>query len=225
MNWGTVFWSRAGKLKRVLPKSGITFSMRKARVAILIGPKGRGSNMLALVDRLSRPEFPGELAVVVSPREDSPAAIAVRDRGFPLAVVDPKTTSQYGNRLLEVFTQTRTDFLCLAGYLRLLPAEVLASFPNRILNIHPALLPKFGGKGMYGAHVHEAVLAAGETDSGCTVHFVTENYDEGPPILQMRCPVEPDDTPETLALRVLRLEHSAFGNALENVLFEAGFGN
>jgi len=198
--------------------------MGKARVAIFIGPKGRGSNMLALADSLAQPDFPGELAVVISPKSDSPAALAVIERGVPLAVVDPKTAEDYGLALMEVLREHRADFLCLAGYLRLLPKPVLDAFPNRILNIHPALLPKFGGKGMYGNHVHEAVLAAGESESGCTVHFVTEHYDEGPPILQKRCPVQPDDTPETLALRVLRLEHIAFSEALRKVLEEAGFG-
>lgn len=199
--------------------------MRKARVAIFIGPKGRGSNMLALADSMAHADFPGELVLVISPKSDTPAALAVAERGIPLAVVDPKTAADYGLALMEVLTEHRADFLCLAGYLRLLPKSVLDAFPNRILNVHPALLPKFGGKGMFGNHVHEAVLAAGEKESGCTVHFVTEHYDEGPPILQKRCPVEPDDTVETLALRVLRLEHAAFSEALEKVLREAGFGD
>ncbi|MFN3683119.1 MAG: formyltransferase family protein, partial [Fimbriimonadaceae bacterium] len=108
--------------------------------------------------------------------------------------------------------------VCLAGYMRLLPKEVLDSFPNRVLNIHPALLPKFGGKGMYGMRVHEAVLRAGEAESGCTVHLVNERYDEGPIVVQLRCPVLPDDTPETLAARVLELEHRAYPEAVRKVL-------
>lgn len=180
--------------------------------------------MIALVESLAKPEFPGELAVVISPKADTPAALAISDRGLPLAVVDPKTEEDYGATLRAVLSEAGAEFLCLAGYLRLLPKAVLDAFPNRILNIHPALLPKFGGKGMYGQHVHEAVLAAGESESGCTVHFVTEHYDEGPPILQMRCPVEPRDTPEMLGLRVLRLEHQAFSAALKRVLEEAGYG-
>jgi phosphoribosylglycinamide formyltransferase-1 len=102
--------------------------------------------------------------------------------------------------------------------MRLLPEEVLAAFPNRVLNIHPALLPKFGGKGMYGMHVHEAVVAARETESGCTVHFVNEHYDEGAILHQRRCPVLPDDTPETLAARVLEQEHLAYPEAIQLVL-------
>jgi phosphoribosylglycinamide formyltransferase-1 len=100
----------------------------------------------------------------------------------------------------------------------MVPAPVLAAFPDRIFNVHPALLPKFGGKGMYGMHVHEAVVAAGETESGCTVHLVNEHYDEGRILLQLRCPALPDDTPETLAARVLTLEHQAYVQALRDAL-------
>lgn len=106
------------------------------------------------------------------------------------------------------------DFICLAGFMKLLPSEVLRAFPNRVLNIHPALLPKFGGKGMYGHHVHEAVLAAGEKESGCTVHLVTDQYDEGEILVQLCCPVRATDTPESLAARVLELEHRAYPEAV-----------
>jgi phosphoribosylglycinamide formyltransferase-1 len=104
----------------------------------------------------------------------------------------------------------------------LLPSAVVSAYPGKILNIHPALLPKFGGKGMYGLRVHEAVLAAGEKESGCTVHFVNEDYDDGPPLYQAKCPVLPDDTPETLAERVLELERDAYPEALRLALAPAG---
>ena len=110
------------------------------------------------------------------------------------------------------------SIVCLAGFLRLLPTEVLNGFPGRILNIHPSLLPKFGGKGMYGIRVHEAVLAAGENESGCTVHLVSEHYDEGAILLQRRCAVLPDDTPETLAARVLKEEHIAYIQAIKDMI-------
>lgn len=195
--------------------------MRKAKVAILIGPKGRGSNMLALAASCEEPSFPAEVAVVVSPIEDTPAVEGARKQGLSVAIVDPVSSSNYAKDLIDVLTKTRVEWICLAGYLRLLPTEVLTKYSRRILNIHPALLPKFGGKGMYGMRVHEAVLAAGEKESGCTVHFVTETYDEGPIILLKRCPVEPGDTPETLALRVLKLEHQAYSEALRKVIEEA----
>jgi phosphoribosylglycinamide formyltransferase-1 len=203
-------------------KTVSTIGMRKAKVGILIGPKGRGSNMLALAASCARPDYPGELAVVVSPREDTPAVELARSQGANVEIVDPKASEDYGKDLLEVLERNEVEYVCLAGYLRLLPSEILKAFPGRILNVHPALLPKFGGKGMYGQHVHEAVLASGESESGCTVHRVTENYDEGPPLLQMRCPVETDDTPETLALKVLKLEHQAFSGALKRLIEEDG---
>lgn len=176
--------------------------------------------MLALASSCEEPSFPAEVAVVVSPREDTPAVEGARNQGLNVAIVDPVSSSNYGKDLIEVLARTGAEWICLAGYLRLLPSEVLTKYSKRILNIHPALLPKFGGKGMYGMRVHEAVLAAGERESGCTVHFVTENYDEGPILLQKRCPVEPGDTPEALALRVLKLEHQAYSEALRKVIEE-----
>ncbi len=135
--------------------------------------------------------------------------------GVPVAIVEPGL-EDYGAALLGVLSTC--DLVCLAGYLRLLPTAVLQAFPNRILNVHPALLPKFGGKGMYGMHVHRAVLDAGEKESGATVHLVTENYDEGTIVVQRRCPVLPGDTPESLSKRVLAEEHEAYVEAIRKVL-------
>lgn len=107
------------------------------------------------------------------------------------------------------------DLLLLAGFLRLLPAELVRAWPDRILNIHPSLLPRHGGKGMYGHRVHEAVLAAGEKESGITIHLVNERYDEGRVLFQVKCPVLPDDTPDTLAQRIHHLEHAHFPAVVE----------
>ena len=177
--------------------------------------------MLALAASCVNPEFPAEVAAVISPKSDTPAAEGAREKGLSVVIVDPLTSPNYGADLIRELTNAQIEWICLAGYLRLLPTEVLLTYKNRILNIHPALLPKFGGKGMYGMRVHEAVLSSGETESGCTVHLVTENYDEGPIILQKTCPVEKDDTPETLALRVLKLEHQTYSEALRKVIEEA----
>lgn len=168
--------------------------------------------MKALIEACRSGKVPNaEVAVVVAPNETAPALEAARGLGIPTQVA-PNEAGPY----LEAFEGC--DAICLAGFLRLLPAELLAKFPDRIINIHPALLPKFGGKGMYGHHVHEAVVAAGETETGCTVHLVNERYDEGRVLLQKRCPVYPDDTAETVAARVLALEHEAFPEALTMVL-------
>lgn len=174
---------------------------------------------LALACREGR--LRAQVGLVAGPRADAPALLAARDLGLPTASIDVSTPGA-GLRITQAFQDARCDLICLAGYMRLLPPEVLEAFPNRVLNIHPALLPKFGGKGMYGMRVHEAVLAAGEKESGCTVHLVNERYDEGPILVQKRCPVLPGDTPETLAERVLRLEHDAYAEAVAKVLASLG---
>lgn len=191
--------------------------MPKTRLAILIGPKGRGTNLKAIARACQDGRLEAEVAVVISPAGDSPAAQWVREQGLTLELVSPKAEA-YGGGLLAVLRAHSAEWVCLAGYTRLLPTEVLNAYAGRILNIHPALLPKYGGKGMYGSHVHEAVVAAGETESGCSVHLVTERYDEGPIIFQVRCPVEPGDTPETLAARVLELEKQAYWQAIAQAI-------
>ena len=138
--------------------------------------------------------------------------------GLHVEVIAPDPLDTYGERLLGALQAAGAKWICLAGYTRLLPAQVLAAYPNRVLNVHPALLPKYGGKGMYGMRVHEAVLGSDDTESGCTVHFVNEHYDEGAIILQRTAPRLPDDTPETLAKRVLGQEHLAFPEALAEVI-------
>jgi len=112
------------------------------------------------------------------------------------------------------------EIILLAGYMRKVPDAVVTAFPERIINIHPALLPKFGGEGMYGIHVHTAVLEAGETESGATVHLVNEEYDKGRILMQRHVPVLADDTPESLAARVLECEHKLYPEALEKLIAE-----
>jgi phosphoribosylglycinamide formyltransferase-1 len=201
--------------------NGSMGELKKARVAILIGTHGRGSNMAALAKGCAAGAAPAEVAVVVAPNDTAPAVEVARGMGLEVAVI-PYKAEDYASALMKELTARRCDYVCLAGFMRLLPEEVLAAFPNRVLNIHPALLPKFGGKGMYGMHVHEAVIASGDKESGCSVHYVNERYDEGAVILQLRCPVEPGDTPETLASRVLALEHRAYASALAKVIDAGG---
>lgn len=155
------------------------------------------------------------VAVVVAPKEDIPSVAAARKLGLNVEIVSTKDPA-YDTALAAALADV--DLVCLCGYMRLLPQTVLAAHPNRVLNIHPALLPKFGGKGMYGMHVHDAVLAAGERQSGCTVHLVTPVYDDGHIIVQKTCRVEPGDVAPALAARVLALEHQAYIEAIREVL-------
>lgn len=170
------------------------------RVAIAVS--GRGSNMEAVLAALAG----GTEAQAVLVLADRPAAglAAAAARGVrAVQLADPTDGAEW----LRLLGESGAELLVLAGYLRLVPPTVIAAFRDRIINVHPSLLPRFGGKGMYGARVHAAVLAAGERESGCTVHLVDEVYDRGAPLAQARVPVLAGDTPESLAARVLAEEH------------------
>ena len=122
------------------------------------------------------------------------------------------------DKILKILLERKIDLIVLAGFLWLIPKYLLDAFENRIINIHPALLPKYGGKGMYGMRVHEAVIVAGEKESGITIHYVNEKYDDGQIIFQAKCPVEDSDTPESLADKVHQLEHSYFPGVIKSVV-------
>lgn len=171
------------------------------RLAVCVS--GRGSNLLALLDALSG-SSKAEVVLVLSNRADTPALDRARERGIPAAALENHRDAA---EWLALLSAHRVDLVVLAGYLKLVPAGVTQAFRNRMLNIHPALLPDFGGPGMYGHHVHEAVVASGARVSGATVHLVDEQYDRGAILAQARVPVLPGDTADTLAARVLRAEH------------------
>lgn len=191
--------------------------MHKDRVAILVGSKGRGSNLGALIAASTESDYPAQITLVVSPVSESAAVDRAKAAGIPVAVCSPKSPG-YAEELLAFLDKDAVDWICLAGLMTKLPESVVDAYSGRILNIHPALLPKFGGKGMYGHHVHEAVIAAKEPVTGCTVHVVTAEYDEGQIVLQASCPVSSDDTAETIALKVLELEHQMYPAALRKVV-------
>ncbi len=189
------------------------------RHAILVGSKGRGSNMKAILSACRSGHISCKGTVVIAPSQDIPAVADALDLGVEVAILNPDDP-HFDEDLLAILEAEKIDLLCLAGYMRLLPKKVVRALEKRILNIHPALLPKYGGKGMYGSHVHEAVIASGDEESGCTVHYVNENYDEGDIVLQLKCPVEKDDTADTLAARVLELEHEGYVEAIRNWIRE-----
>jgi formyltetrahydrofolate-dependent phosphoribosylglycinamide formyltransferase len=179
---------------------------------------GTGSNLQTLIDHFNARESPlVRVSLVVSDRRDAPALDRASAAAIPARVIPARGRDEgdLAAEMLSALAHSGIDLIALAGYLRLLPAEVIASFRDRIVNIHPALLPAFGGRGMYGLHVHRAVIAAGCTVSGATVHFVDERYDEGRVLVQWPVPVRPDDTPESLAARVLEVEHVLYPLALE----------
>ncbi len=171
------------------------------RVAVLAS--GGGSNLQALLD-CCQGDAPARVVLVISNKPTARALERARTAGVDTVVLDDPAD---GAALVGLLETHRIDLVVLAGYLKLVPREVVDAFQGRMLNIHPALLPSFGGQGMYGHHVHEAVLAAGATLSGATVHLVDAEYDRGPIVAQWPVPVAPDDTPETLAQRVLAVEH------------------
>ncbi len=172
------------------------------RVAVAVS--GRGSNLEALFKRLGTGDE-ARIVLVLSDRADAAALDRARERGVTaLALTDWRSGAEW----LAALDMHSVDLLVLAGFLKLVPLEVIAHYRGRIINVHPALLPAFGGKGMYGRRVHEAVLQSGATESGCTVHLVEEEYDRGMILAQARVPVLPGDNAQTLAARVLEQEHS-----------------
>jgi phosphoribosylglycinamide formyltransferase-1 len=188
----------------------------KLRTAVFAS--GGGSNFQALLDHQS-PEGSWEIALLVTDRTDAGAIERARAAGVAVAVVPPvgRPADARARELVDLLEGHRIGLILLAGYLRLVPREVVERYRARILNIHPALLPKFGGKGMYGIHVHRAVLEAGERESGATVHFVDEEYDRGATLAQARVPVLEGDTPHALAARVLEVEHRLYPVAVDHL--------
>ena len=179
----------------------------RTRFAVLIS--GNGSNLQALIDEVHAKEI-AEIVLVLSDRVDAYGLIRAEKAGIPAFFVDPKEypdRQEYHLALLRMVLEAKADFVVLAGYLRILTKPWIDIFPNRILNIHPSLLPRHCGKGYYGLKVHEAVLAAGDTESGATVHFVDEGTDTGPVLYQERVKVAADETPESLQQKVLAVEH------------------
>lgn len=196
----------------------------KSKVAVLVS--GGGTNLQTLIDYEAehKVECPYEIVVVISDHKDAFALERAQKAGIPTAITSPfsvmgKDVAQnatrdekrlaVSNAMLERCQKYGAQIIVEAGCLTVLSGDILKKYANRIINLHPALLPKFGGVGMWGHHVHEAVLAAGETESGCTVHLVNEVCDGGEILLQKKVPVLPDDTPETLYARIAPKEHEA----------------
>ena len=189
------------------------------RLAVLLS--GGGTTLANLVKKIDAGELKAEVAVAISSNKPAYEKLLSRDLGVPAHLIMRKVyedTAGFSDAIFKIIDDADVDLVCLAGFLSLL--KIPDRYAYRVLNIHPALLPAFGGKGMYGQHVHEAVIDAGCKVSGCTVHFADQTYDTGPILVQRTCPVLPDDTPDTLAARVFEQECLAYPQAIR--LFAEG---
>jgi formyltetrahydrofolate-dependent phosphoribosylglycinamide formyltransferase len=189
------------------------------RIGVLVGAKGRGSNLMAILNAITAGRVSGQVAVVIGSLKGAPALDAASSAGVETVVVGTanRTDDEYGAVLLRAITKRDVDLIVLAGYMRRLPDALTNAFAGRIINIHPSLLPAFGGHGMYGRKVHEAVREAGVTESGCTVHVVDNEYDHGPVVAQRRVDVLADDSVDDIAARVLGAEHSLLVDVLADI--------
>ena len=182
-------------------------------IATLIS--GGGRTVLNLAKEIDCGRLNARITSVIAHRESLAGVRRCRDLGLPVNVVETDPRDSLDDRLDQALADSGAEFICLCGYLR--HFRIGSRWAGRTINIHPALLPNFGGKGMYGDHVHQAVLSSGASETGCTVHFVDEEYDHGPTILQRRCAVRQDDDVDSLAARVFELECEAFPEALRSV--------
>lgn len=191
------------------------------RLAVLVS--GSGTNLQAIIDAIKSGGLKNtEISIVISNKSDAYALKRAKSEGIRDIFFNPKdfkNNIEYDKKLVEIIKKHEVDLIVLAGFTKILTEEFVSQFPNMIINIHPALLPSFGGKGMYGERVHKAVLDSGVKKSGCTVHFVTKEVDSGPIIAQKKVLVLENDTVETLQKRILEEEHKLLIEAINKVLF------
>jgi phosphoribosylglycinamide formyltransferase-1 len=185
-----------------------------SRKNVAVFASGSGTNAQRIIEYF-RDHPLISISLMISNKADAFVLERAAKLGVPSCVFSAKEIREV-ELVLRKLKEFRIEYLVLAGFLLKVPDALVKDYPNRILNIHPALLPKYGGKGMYGHYVHEAVIASGDQESGITIHRVNEHYDEGEIIFQAQCPVLPDDTPDSLAERIHSLEHRHFPGVIEN---------
>ncbi len=179
-----------------------------------------GSNMQAILDGCAQGSIAASPSLLICNNPGATALERAKKAGMPAKVLNGKThpePTELDSAIFDALQDAQVDLIILAGYMKKIGPKVLAGYHNRILNIHPALLPKYGGQGMFGMNVHRAIIAAGEKESGATVHLIDEVYDEGPILAQARIPVLTEDTPESLQLRVLEQEHQLYPATIAKV--------
>jgi phosphoribosylglycinamide formyltransferase 1 len=185
---------------------------------IAVFASGRGSNFQAILDAIDTGFLSARITALISNKSDAGALEIARAHDIPTSHLSQKMFQKedaLAEAMLNVLSKQRTDLIVLAGYLKKIPVQVVRRFRNHIINIHPALLPSFGGTGMYGHFVHEAVIASGVKVSGATIHLVDEEYDRGPIVMQKTVNVTLEDTPDSLADKVLKIEHELFPLAIK----------
>ncbi len=182
---------------------------------IAIFASGEGTNTQHLIEYFKGTDF--KIALILCNNPNANVLNRARTSGIPSLLIN-KEELYTTDKVLKRLQAEKTDLIVCAGFLWKVPDNVLHAYPDKIVNVHPALLPKFGGKGMYGMHVHKAVIEAGEKESGITIHYLNEHYDEGKIIFQATCEVRKDDTPQTLAQKVQELEHTYFAKTIEQLL-------
>jgi phosphoribosylglycinamide formyltransferase-1 len=188
----------------------------KLKLGVLVS--GGGTNLQSIIDNVKSGYLPAEVVIIISSKQGVYALERAKKHDIPGAVVIPKnykTREEYEDELIKILNSYDVDLVILAGYIRVLSPHFVRAFKDRIMNIHPALIPSFCGEGYYGEKVHKSVLDYGAKVTGATVHFVDEGADTGPIILQRAVPVKNDDTPETLAARVLKEEHRIYPDAIK----------
>lgn len=181
---------------------------------------GNGTDLSAIYQEMDEGKMPGiEVAVVISNRVDAPVLERARTRNIKAVFIDPKGKSkeEYDEELVRLMKEAGVDLVCLIGYMKILTPVFVSAFPRHIINVHPALLPKYGGNGWYGMKVHEAVLANGEKESGMTIHYVDIGVDSGAMVLQEKVAIEPGETPESLKAKVQELEKKAYPEAVRMI--------
>ena len=187
-------------------------------IRVAIFASGAGSNAAKIIDYIRSPEtrpthLPIEISLIVSNKPSAGVLDVARKAGIPTMLLNRRDFYET-EEIIRQLQASGIEFIVLAGFLWKIPAMLVHAFPDRILNLHPALLPSYGGKGMYGHFVHEAVIAAGEKESGITIHYVDDQYDHGKIFFQARCPIAPGETPETLAEKIHTLEYAFFPPAV-----------
>jgi len=188
------------------------------RIGVLASTNG--TDLQAIIDEMKAGKMPGiELAVVLGNREKAFALERARDQGYRAVYVDPKNLSreEYDEKLAEILIEEEVDLVVLIGYMKILSSGFVNQFPGRIINVHPALMPKFSGPGFFGSNVHEAVLKAGEKETGFTIHFVDNNVDAGEIIIQKKVEVDSRDTPDTLKEKVQALEKKWYPEVIRQI--------